>query len=880
MDPGRVDELFDAALELPEDERHSFLDAACAGNEALGREVRALLAASEEAERVLGESLTDFAGPLLDELARSLRAEESVLPPGIRIGPWRVVRELGRGGMGLVYLAERDDGAFSRQVALKVVKRGMDTDEILLRFRYERQILAGLDHPNIAGLLDAGATDDGRPYLVMEYVEGRPIDRYGDEERLDVSERVSLFRAVCDAVEHAHRRLIVHRDLKPSNILVGADGTVKLLDFGIAKLLGPEPDAGAPLTRAEVRIVTPEYGAPEQLLGGAITTATDVYALGVVLYKLLTGRLPHGAHATAPAEWHTTAERDVQRPSSAVQPSSRRGAGGASDEPTPEALAAARRTTTDGLRRRLTGDLDGVLLRALEADPARRYGSATELGEELRRHLAGEPVRARDGDTLYRAGRFVRRHRKGVVAAALAAVTLGAYVVTLLVSAARIDRERALVALEAQRAAGVTEFMVGLFQDPDITGASVDTLTARELLNRGALRLREDTGRLDPGARGAALLALGRAYRGLGDSDISLPLLEEAVSLRRAEAGDFRGLAEALVALASARNDARHFEAADSLYREAVGLQPALSGPDSLQLAAWLTGHGGVLRDLGRPDSAVVLTRTALGIRMRHGPADDPGLPAALSDLAYSLRGQGALEEAESMYRQALERERARPAPRASGLARTLNNLGVLLREVERQDEAEAAFREALALAGEALGEDHPRTLVKGMHLAQMLEYRGASDEAEEILLAQVEVTRARWGHLHWSVGQIWFRLGDLVRDHRGDPAAAVPHYRQAVRIFGEALGEGHAWTGSARGALGAAFARSGALAEAERELREAHRILLAVHSSEEHSAVRTARDQLAGLDEPASGAGRTGGQPERLGGSGSDENTPVGGGG
>src|SRR5690606_28143495 len=321
------------------------------------------------------------------------------------------------------YLAERDDAEFQKRVALKVVRRGMDTDDILLRFRYERQILASLEHPNIARLYDGGATPDGRPYLVMEYIEGVPITRHCDEAGLSIDDRLRLFADVCRAVQFAHQNLVVHRDIKPSNILVQPDGTVKLLDFGIAKLLGPAiaggagavgPAYAAPLTRAELRIFTPEYAAPEQLAGEPVTTATDVYSLGVLLFELLTGRRPTGgADAVRPS---ATLGRRASAPAGGSDDRTRDAEGAASLEE----IARRRGTTPDRLRRRLRGDLDAIVATALARDPARRYASAGQLLADVEWHLAGFPVEARAPSFGYRAASFVRRHRVGVAAAAAA----------------------------------------------------------------------------------------------------------------------------------------------------------------------------------------------------------------------------------------------------------------------------------------------------------------------------------------------------------------------------------------------------------------------------------------------------------------------------
>jgi eukaryotic-like serine/threonine-protein kinase len=828
-----LDALFAGALERPAAERAAFLAEACPHDPELRAEVASLLAAHDEAEGVLGESVGDFAAPLLQGLTDALRREEEAMHVGARIGPWRILEEVGRGGMGAVYRAVRADGAFHRQVALKLVKRGMDTDEILRRFRYERRILAGLDHPNIARLLDGGATDDGRPFLVMEFVEGRPIDRYCDEEGLDVSARLALFAEVCRAVDHAHRSLVVHRDLKPGNILVGPEPTVKLLDFGIAKLLSDQAGPASPHTRTDIRIHTPAYAAPEQLRGEPVTTATDVHALGVILFRLLTGEFPHGPPPNSLYQVERSiVERMPSRPSRVVTRGETTGrpapwiAG--PDEPTPEARARVRGTTPAALRRRLRGDLDRILLKALDPEPARRYPSAAALAEDLRRHLAGEPVLARGGGALYLAGRFARRHRAGVAVAAAGVLALAGYVATLSASAERLERERARVDMEARRAEGVTSFLVDLFQDPELRGVAGDTLTARAVLDRGAQRLWVGEEGLDPDARAAALLAIGRAYRGLGNTDLALPVLEEVVGMRRLRGEDPAGLAEALAALAWARSDAHHAAAADTLFREAIELQGSLPDTDSVRLAYLLLARGTVMRDVGEPEEALALVRDGAALWERHAPPGHAELPGILHDLGFALTGVGDLAGAETVYRRSIELRRSFSEPDLARLARTLNNLGVVVRDLGRHEEAEAIFREAHELAGEALGADHPRTLVKGMHLARQLERRGASAEAEGLLRAQVERVRERWGPTHWSVGQGWTRVGDLLFQVREDPAAAESPYREAARLYAEGLGADHAWTGQARRALGEVLLGLERFDEAEVELRAAEAILLA----------------------------------------------------
>ena len=398
----RVQELFLAAADLAESEQPAWLDDACMGDAGLREEVESLLRADRASAVSLSTAIETAAGALLEE------------PPivGLRLGAYRVIREIGRGGIGAVYLAERDDDQFHKEVAIKIVKRGMDTAEILGRFRHERQILANLDHPYIARLIDGGTTPDGRPFFVMEYVEGQAIDAFFRDRSLSVEERLELFLRVCEAVSYAHRSLVVHRDLKPGNILVTADGIPKLLDFGVAKLLNPvdESPGGTSSTstvdtmQSSFRILTPAYASPEQVRGDPVTVASDIYSLAAALYELLTGARAHRIDKRTPqAIEYAVCEQDVIRPSLAVE--------------------------NKALARRLSGDLDNILLRALDKDPRRRYASVDQFAEDIRRHLTFQPVKARPDTVRYRLVKFARRRRGTVAAVAAVIVTLASGVV-------------------------------------------------------------------------------------------------------------------------------------------------------------------------------------------------------------------------------------------------------------------------------------------------------------------------------------------------------------------------------------------------------------------------------------------------------------------
>lgn len=499
MSPERhqqITELLAEALERDPAERSVFLAAACAGDADLRREIESLIDSLAEQEDFIEEApwagvnaLLDGQGTdsLRDLLTDSAEDAQSAVMTGKRVGAYRIIREIGHGGMGSIYLAERADKEYREQVALKIVRRGMKTDFVLRRFRHERQILATLHHPNIAALLDGGTTEDGLPYFVMEYIEGEAIDDYCDHHQLSIAERINIFRQVCAAVHYAHQSLVIHRDIKPGNILITADGTPKLLDFGIAKILNPEISQTIEPTATVMRLMTPEYASPEQVRGEPVTTATDVYSLGIVLYELLTGHRPYRISNVSSLEIERViCGQEPVRPSAIVdQTEERLATNGDEIRITPELISRARRTQPEKLRRRLGGDLDNIVLMALRKEPLRRYASVEHLAEDLRRHLEGLPVTARRDTFTYRAGKFIRRNKAGVAAISLVALSMFAGLLATIWQARRAEAAQA----KAERRFNDVRKLANsyLFEFHDAIAELPGTTAARELVVKRAL---------------------------------------------------------------------------------------------------------------------------------------------------------------------------------------------------------------------------------------------------------------------------------------------------------------------------------------------------------------------------------------------------------
>ena len=719
----RLEALFAAAVEVPAGERGDWLRRACGDDPALLAEAEALLAADGAAGEFLEQAVAGA--------ARALYAGGAAAEPGERIGAYRLLREIGRGGMSSVFLAARDDDAFEQRVAVKLVRPGLESRDILARFLHERQILAQLDHPFIARLHDGGTTADGRPWFVLEYVEGEPIDAWCDHRRLSTAERLRLVLKVCEAVHFAHRNLVVHRDLKPSNVLVTADGVPKLLDFGIAKPLDPHAAGYGELTVAGASPRTPHYASPEQVRGGPVTTASDVYSLGVLLYRLLTGRLPHPAAGRSAGEWERAVlEQVAERASQAV---GRRG-----DGPTAEQVAAVRDGSPELLRRRLAGDLDTVVAKALDPRPERRYGSVEQLAEDLQRHLAGQPVIARPATAGYRLGKLLRRHRLAAAALLLALVAVIATSVVLAVQARRLAHER-------DRANQVAGLLADLFTLADPREARGGSITARELLDRGSERVEALDGQ--PRTQSMLLGKLAELYEPLGLYPQAAALLHRAVALER-RAGGGRELAERLNHLGRVLAMQGDYAAAEPLFAEALQRFEALSGADGADAARVVNNLALVRHDLGDYVGAAEGYRRALAIERRRAGRPHP---FTVSNYALLLSDLGDYAAAEALLRPQVEAER-RAGGDEEALASGLQYLGIIDLAQGELEAAEAELAEAVAVRRRLFGDDHPETARSVAALGVLQRERGDLDAAEASLRGSLAVRRRSLGDDHPEV--------------------------------------------------------------------------------------------------------------------------------
>lgn len=826
MDPDRwtqIKDIFDEATRCDASRRTALIDHSCGGDAELRAAVEALLGATDAPPGFLEPPIEGGAVNLAVEVAQ-------ILPVGRRIGPYQVTGVIASGGMGTVYRGVRADGAFDREVAVKVIKPGMATADMLRRFRREQQALADLDHPHIARLLDGGTTGgepDGGPYLVMEYIDGLPINRYCDEHGLSVAERLALFRNVCSAVHYAHQNLLVHRDLKPTNILVTQSGEPKLLDFGIAKLLsGRTGDRATDPTRTGPRLMTPQYASPEQVRGDPVTTAGDVYSLGVILYELLTGHLPYDLTDKRPGEVERIITELTPDPPSTTVSRSASDQGPARSKPGAPSVdvTVTHRLSPERLGRSLRGDLDTIVLAAMHKDPARRYASAEQLSDDIRCYLEGLPVRAQRDTLGYRTRKFIQRHKAGVAVATfmILSLVLGFSLATAGFIQARI---------EAQRAEHVSAFLQGMLTVADLHDKQ-SALTVRDMLDKAASRVDTELA-AETEVRAEVHATIGRSYYAMGlfpQAETHLAAAHKAYL--EASASDRETIAHVLRELGNAVSANGHYAQAETLLRESLSLTEAIRGDrrldvakveESLAAVLFLEGKLPEAQTLARKSldtmiaihttqhedvaeamdtlssvhlkkgtfqEAENLSRQALSIRRAILESDHPAIPAGLNNLALVLELKGEFTEALALHREALDLLRIRLGDEHPFVAYSLTNQAGVLAALGDNDESVARYREALRVFRVV---DNPRAAQAAGGLGALMSIIGDYEAAETLQREALAVRREHLGDSHFYVAKSLLELGKLMH-LKGDFPAAETYLRRALEIVRSNSGDDH-WT-------------------------------------------------------------------------------------
>ena len=821
----RVREVLNQALDRPPEVRAEWVAATCADEPAVRDEVESLLAAHEP-DDPLFDATDAFTVDWFAEAPAADADGAAISPaPGTRVGPYRLQQEIGVGGMSVVYRAERADDAFERTVAVKLLRRRIHDGEAEQRFRAEQQVLASLHHPNIAGLIDGGVTDRGRPYLVVEYVEGRPIVEYADEHGLGTEARLDLLAQVFEAVQAAHRQLVVHRDLKPANVLVAnteAGPQVKLLDFGIAKLLDDSFPGPRPHTRTGHYLMTPSYAAPEQMTGGDISTATDVYQLGVLAYELLAGQSPFDLADKSLTE--------VERIVCSEAP------------PRPSAHASDR-------ARSLRGDLDRILQKTLRKEPKRRYGSVEALAADVRRYRNGEPVAARSATLRYRASKFVRRHRWGLGVA-------GAFVVLVVVSLTLLLEQRNRARQEARTAEQVTQYLTDLFEEADPNQSQGTPTTAQDLLRQGSEQIDELEN--EPAAQAELAFVLGKTRRRLGLYDSTRVLLERALSIRRRLHGrEHSAVAETLGELALlVRDQEGDYAEAESLMHESVAIYRAVYGPRHPEVAEGLKNLVYVQRRQGKLSAAERSVRGALSIQRAQPGPDSMAVAESLFNLAAILRDRQQYAKAESIQRQSLALCRKYTDGPHPGTAANLHNLAFLLQERDSLSASENMYRKALTMERALFGTPHPEVASSIANLSGVLQLQGDLESAESLLRDALQMRRALHEGPHPRTAGALINLGDILFDLE-QFQAADSSFRAARRMY-EALDQAQSPDmASLLKQHGELLAEQTAYREAEAAFQQALQIREQMYGPD-HSTVETLRNALQSLPPTPDSSRRT----------------------
>jgi eukaryotic-like serine/threonine-protein kinase len=818
----RINAVFDAVVELPPGERTLYLLNHCGHDPELLGEVRALIVAHDRATGILDAD----PGKALDALlSEPVEARE-------RIGPYRLIQLIGRGGMGVVYQAERADGQYRQRVAIKLLRAEYDAG-LHERLLAERQILASLDHPNIARLLDGGITADGRPYLVMEHVQGLPIDVYCERMRLSVEERIALFVQVARAVAYAHRNLIVHRDLKPGNILVTSEGEAKLLDFGVAKLLNPAyAPAAAPETGVDQRLLTPEYASPERLRGEGWGVPADVYSLGVVLYELLTGTRPFDAGSGSLADVvRTVLEIEAVEPSRRVlelaQPSRRVTDASKAGTATTGGGQEAARTTAPRLARTLRGDVDAIVMKALRKEASQRYASAELLAQDLERYLDGQPVQAHAGTRLYLTEKWLRRHRgiAAMVAVVVLALSSGAAASGWQAAVARVERTRSEASRQAAEvllveAEAVADFIVALFDASEGGELPNDSLRVRDLLERGVSRA--DRLDMQPLVQARILESIGRAYTNLGRHGRADTLTQRSLKLRVQELGaGHPHVAATLRRLGIIARNRSDYGRAEQLLQQSLALYQT-SGQGSLEEAETLTELMGVAVYRSRLHDAVSYQQRALAIRDSILGPDHKGTLEAQVAYARALRRAGRTEDAVRLLREVMARAQRPSAPRDFDASDPILLLASILDETRGSlEEAESLVRQALAMRRRMYGSYHRELNWPLGALALLRARAGDADEALSLAHEAHALNLRLYGTDHPAtmgrvadVAEVLWALGRL--------AEALPVYEEYVAGLQVVHGREHSAVAQALSRLGALHFELGQFDHAEPLFREA----------------------------------------------------------
>lgn len=778
----KISRIFDIALTLPQNQRTTYIEHLCENDPKLQNEINELLEAMEDSDQLLEDHLKRSEILLTDLTNHLEKGSEIRSLIGSTISQWKIVELLGRGGMGDVYKVERTDTDIQQYGALKIMRRGLDTPENIKRFRLEKQILAGLHHPNIANLIDSGFSDRGLPYLVMEYVDATPVTQYCDQNKLTINQRIKLFQNICKAVQYAHKNLIIHRDLKPDNILVTKDGHIKILDFGIAKLIDPDLYEWSTVeTRQNARVMSIEYAAPEQVSGEPINTSTDQYSLGLLLYELLAGIHPLG--------FEDLQYREIRQIILEEQPSSPSHKFYHSlDKQKLLEIAENRSTTVDNLTSQLAGDLDSIILKTLRKEPEERYNSIDQFQADLKNFLENKPILARRNSTYYQTKKFIKRYSKGLVTASsfiLIIISLISYFTF------QLARERDTAQLEAKKSEQVSAFLLSLFEANQPAQSQGDTLTARTLLNRGAKRA--DKLQEQPIVQAKMYEEIGRAYHALGLYNEALPVLQKALDqLKDIHGYQHIQVANILNLQGLSFKETGGYEVADSLYQKALSIQQNILGKDHPDIAETLNNLGVLYRVLGKYDRAENHLNNALAIWKSYYGEEHSETANTLSNLGIVYQFAGNFKAAEASLNRAYEiQQKINPQINHPNMATITENLGYVLKEQKKYAEAEEMYRTSLKIRRKIYGNNHVNVANTLNNLSVLLTKQGRLEEAEKFIKESTEIRRKQLGTNHVQYVASLHNLAFFYQKNKNF-TSADSLYQQTLTKWRNLLGPKH----------------------------------------------------------------------------------------
>lgn len=830
----RIETIIDTALTLHGDERTEYIAKVCSDDDRLMAEVYSILRSVDEAERVrFLEQAYDDNRELINDLSDHPQEAGHTFQRyiGRQIGPFKIAEFLGSGGMGAVFKAARADGQFRQEVAVKLVREGLRREEAIRRFRLEQDILANLNHPNIARLYDGGMTDDGIPYLVMEFIDGIPVNQYCDENRLTLNERLTLFKDICGAVQFAHANLVVHRDLKAQNIYVTPDGMVKILDFGVAKLLDTGLTEHTLLeTRPGQKFWTPQYAAPEQVAGELVTTATDIYALGVLLHKLLTDTYPLDLEGKSLAEIEKTIkEISPSFPSQSFSSLSSR-----------KKSAERRKANVSEIVKKLQGDIDAIVLKSIRKEPEYRYASVSQLIEDIERYQTGNPLIARQGTLKYRTAKFFRRHRTGLAAAAIFLISAigftGFYTW-------QIAEERNIAQLERDKSEQVTEYISNIFLKAHPDNAQGDTLNIFDLLDLGSSEI-ESTLEDEPEVQAAMMDVMGQVYLGMGMLDEAKELFQKEIDILEEHVGrEHADVARGMYGLGQVLWQEGKYEEADSLNRKTLALQTKLLDENHQDVILTMNDLATVWYMQSRYAEAESLFQHLLPMSEDiYGDSSNTYL-MHLNNLANSQFNQGKYEEGRHHLQRILDIREALLGKNHPDVAFSMDNLAFTLYTMGEYEEAAAKAGEALSIQRRVLGDNHPNIPWTINTVASSLMELGHLDSAEVLLNQGLEIRKETLGEEHSDLVLSYNALAKVELLQLNHEAAEI-HARKAYELSSELLGPKHRWTAVALHNIGLALNLKGDKEKAITTLREAVALLEEILGTDHPQTVKS-REQL-----------------------------------